>query len=110
MLSDVQRTAAPLWFIQNLAYVHIDGDQSGGAYSLSEVWGPKGDMPPLHVHHRDDEAFYVLDGELRLFIGDQQTVVRAGQAALAPKGIPHVYRVESDGARWLVVTSPAGFE
>lgn len=110
MLTDVPRTAAPLWFIHNLVYVHIDGKASGGAYSLAEVWGAQGDMPPLHVHHRDDETFYVLDGEVRLFIGDQQTVVRAGQAALAPKGIPHVYRVESNGARWLVVTSPAGFE
>ena len=100
----------PLWFIDNLAYVHIDGKQTKGAYHLGEVVGREGDMPPLHVHHRDDETFYVLEGEITLFVGDQQIKLVAGQAALAPRGVPHVYRIESDTARWLVITSPAGFE
>jgi quercetin dioxygenase-like cupin family protein len=100
----------PLWFFDNLAYVHVDGEQTAQAYSLGEVMGRRGDMPPLHVHHREDEAFYVLEGELRLFIADEQVTLRQGQAGLAPRGIPHVYRVESDEARWLVVTNPAGFE
>lgn len=100
----------PLWFIENLAYVHLDCDDTGGAYHLGEVVGRRGDMPPLHVHHRDDETFYMLEGELTLFLGDQQLTLPAGQAALAPREVPHVYRVESEVARWLVITSPAGFE
>jgi quercetin dioxygenase-like cupin family protein len=100
----------PLWFIDNLALVHVDGDQTGGAYGLGEVSGRRGDMPPLHVHHRDDEAFYVLAGELTLFVGEEQITLRAGEAVLAPREIPHVYRVESEQARWLVIGSPAGFE
>jgi quercetin dioxygenase-like cupin family protein len=103
-------TPLPLWFIDNLAFVHVDGEQTGGAYGLGEVSGRRGDMPPLHVHRRDDEAFYVLEGELTLFVGDEQINLREGQAVLAPRGIPHVYRVESAGARWLVIGSPAGFE
>ena len=67
-------------------------------------------MPPLHVHHRDDEAFYVLDGELSLFVAGEQFVLATGQAALAPRGVPHSYRVESEEAHWLVITTPAGFE
>jgi quercetin dioxygenase-like cupin family protein len=103
-------TPQPLWFIDNLAFVHVDGGQTGGAYALGEVSGRRGDMPPLHVHHHDDEAFYVLEGELTLFVGDEQITLRDGQAVLAPREIPHVYRVESEGARWLVIGSPAGFE
>jgi quercetin dioxygenase-like cupin family protein len=110
MTNAVHTTAAPLWFIDNLAYVHIKGEQSDGAYSLSELWGARGDMPPLHVHHRDEESFYVLDGELRLFLGERELVLGAGQAALAPREIAHTYRVESDQARWIVINSPAGFE
>ena len=103
-------TPQPLWFIDNLALVHIDGAQTGGAFGLGEVSGRRGDMPPLHVHHRDDEAFYVLEGELTLFVGDEQVTLRGGQAVLAPREIPHCYRVESARARWLVIGSPAGFE
>lgn len=40
-------TAPPLWFVDNLAYVHVDGEQTAGAYSLGETWGRRGDMPPL---------------------------------------------------------------
>ena len=100
----------PLWFIDNLVHVHIDGDASGGVLALAEERGRRGEMPPLHVHHRDDEAFYVIDGELSLFVADERLTLAGGQAALAPRGVPHSYRVESEEAHWLVITTPAGFE
>jgi quercetin dioxygenase-like cupin family protein len=100
----------PLAFLDNVARVHVDGDASGGAYGLVEMTGPAGDMPPVHVHHRDDEAFYVLEGRLTLFVGEQTTELEAGACALAPRGVPHTYRAGTDGARWLVAGSPAGFE
>jgi len=100
----------PLWFADNLVFVHVDGEQSGGAYSLSETWAARGNMPPLHVHHRNDETFYVLDGDVRLFVGDRELVLGAGRAAFAPRGVAHAYRVESDRARWIVINSPAGYE
>jgi quercetin dioxygenase-like cupin family protein len=100
----------PLWFIDHLVHIRVDGDSSGGALALIDERGRRGDMPPLHVHRRDDETFYVLDGELRLFVADEQTVVGPGQAAFAPRDVPHTYRVESDEARWLVITAPAGFD
>jgi quercetin dioxygenase-like cupin family protein len=102
--------AQPLWFLDALAYVHVDGEQSGGAYSLSETQAARGNMPPLHVHHRHDETFYVLEGAVRVFVGEREFVLAAGQAALAPRGIPHSYRVESGQARWLVIIAPAGYE
>jgi mannose-6-phosphate isomerase-like protein (cupin superfamily) len=100
----------PLWFIDHLVHVHVDGDASGGALALMDERGRRGDMPPLHVHRRDDETFYVLAGEMRLFVGSEEIVLGAGQSALAPRGVPHAYRVESEEARWLVITAPAGFD
>ncbi|QPP07846.1 cupin domain-containing protein [Streptomyces bathyalis] len=105
-----QEHAQPLWLNDNLVYVHVGGEQSGGAYSLSETLGARGNMPPLHVHRRNEETFYVLEGEVRLFLGDREVVLTAGRAALAPRGVPHTYRVESERARWLVINSPAGYE
>ena len=52
----------------------------------------------------------MLEGELTLFVGDQRRTLTAGQAALAPRGVPHSYRVESAEARVLLVNTPAGFE
>ena len=100
----------PLWFIDHLAHIHVDGDTSGGALALLEERGRRGDMPPLHVHRRDDESFYVLDGELTLFVAGEQIHLGPGQAAFAPRDVPHAYRVESAEARWLVITTPAGFD
>ena len=100
----------PLWFIDHLVHIQVDGDDSGGSLTLMDERGRRGDMPPLHVHRRDDETFSVLEGELRLFVAGEQIVVGPGQAAFAPRDVPHTYRVESEEARWLVITSPAGFD
>jgi mannose-6-phosphate isomerase-like protein (cupin superfamily) len=100
----------PLWFIDHLVHIHVDRDSSDGALALMDERGRRGDMPPLHVHRRDDETFYVLEGELRLFVGDEQIVLRAGDAAFAPRDVPHAYRVDSDEAHWLLTTTPAGFD
>jgi quercetin dioxygenase-like cupin family protein len=100
----------PLWFIDNLVFVRAGGEQTGGRYCVVEISGRQGDMPPLHVHHDEDETFYVLDGELRVFVGDAELTLAAGDCAVAPRGVPHVYRVESEGARWLAIGNGGGFE
>jgi mannose-6-phosphate isomerase-like protein (cupin superfamily) len=102
--------AKPLWFINHLAHVHVDAEASNERLALIDERGRRGDMPPLHVHHRDDETFYVIDGEVSLFVGGRQLTLTAGQAVLAPREVPHCYRVESEEAHWLVITTPAGFE
>jgi quercetin dioxygenase-like cupin family protein len=104
------RLGEPRWFIHNLARIHVDAATTDGRFALVEMSGRRGDMPPLHVHHREDEAFHVLEGRMTLFVGPQTIVVEAGQTAYAPIGIPHVYRVDSETARWLAVASPAGFD
>lgn len=77
--------------------------------SVVEAEALRGNMPPLHVHHGDDETFYVLEGTLSLITAEQTTELGPGEAAFAPRGVPHVYRVESERARWLVATTDDGF-
>jgi quercetin dioxygenase-like cupin family protein len=108
--ADAVERPAPRWFVHNLVRVHLDAAATGGAFDLVELTGAPGDMPPLHVHGREDETFVVLEGELALHVGEATTRVPAGCAALAPRGVPHVYEVvSSTPARWLVVSSPSGF-
>ena len=69
---------------------------------------PAGDMPPLHVHHDDDEGFYVLDGAVTLYLPDDQATLGPGDFFLAPRGVPHAYRVADTGpAAWLCTSQPA---
>lgn len=96
-------------FVGSPFVTKLHGDLTEGRFDLIEAVGPAGDMPPLHVHHAHDEVFYVLDGEMSFHVGEQSFTGPAGTTAFAPRGIPHCYRVESDGARWLAMTSPAGF-
>ncbi|WP_281040992.1 cupin domain-containing protein [Rhizobium sp. BK068] len=67
--------------------------------------------PPLHVHHREDAVFHLLEGEMRLQIGDRNVHAGAGQTLVAPKGIPHSFRIESAaGAHCLTITRGDDFE
>lgn len=90
---------------------HVRGRQTHQRYALTEVVAPPGDMPPLHVHRRDDEAFYVLRGGLTVWVGDEVSEVAPGACIHLPRNVAHTYRTAPVGdSRWLVVSSPAGFE
>ena len=74
-----------LWFIANLVEVL----EARGDYSLVRMHCPPGDQPPLHVHEREDEGFYVLSGELTLWAGDEPPVTFVpGEYALAAARSP----------------------
>jgi mannose-6-phosphate isomerase-like protein (cupin superfamily) len=107
-----EQGTGPRWFFANLVEVKLSQRAAGGKMSVVEFVGPTGDMPPLHLHQTDDEAWYVLDGEMSFFVGsDEPVIVRAGGLAFGPKRVPHTYRVESSGrARWLAVCTPGDFE
>ena len=78
--------------------------------SILEHVARRGDSPPLHVHLNEDEVFHILEGEFRFQIGAEQRDGHAGDTVLAAKGVPHSYRVESERARWLTVTTHGQFE
>ena len=88
----------------------LAGSEPGSAFGLVEMLDvPAGSMSPLHVHHEDDEGFFVLDGEVTLLLPGEEISLARGDFAQAPRGIPHAYRVGDRPAHWLV-TSTKGFE
>jgi uncharacterized cupin superfamily protein len=104
-------TTQQFWFLNTLVTVPIGHHAGPDGISVLESRAPCGDSPPLHVHHTEDEAFYVLEGELRIRAGDADLRIGPGEATLATVGVPHTYRVESAaGARWLNVTTRGDFE
>lgn len=70
----------------------------------------RGGAPPMHIHHREDETFYVIAGEMSFFIGGERIEATAGDFVFAPKDIPHAFLVTSDRAEYLTSFSPAGAE
>jgi mannose-6-phosphate isomerase-like protein (cupin superfamily) len=87
------------------------GEDTDGRYALWEAFVPPGGGPPPHVHSREEEGFYVLEGEITFFIGDQRLIASAGTFANVPVGTPHSFRNESGKpARMLISVAPAGLE
>jgi quercetin dioxygenase-like cupin family protein len=87
------------------------GDDTNGKYALWEsVILPRGGPPP-HVHSREEEGFYVLEGEITLTVADKRIVAGPGTFANMPVGTPHSFKNESDNpARMLISVAPAGLE
>jgi len=69
---------------------------------------PRGAAPPLHIHHDCDETWYVIEGWLTVFVGDERFEVGPGDFVLNPKGVPHSFLVTSERAEFLVAFAPAG--
>lgn len=115
----------PLWFLGTLARMKLTGEETGGRFALWEGVLPRGASPPLHSHPQD-ETFYVLEGEVTAWIvepdeiagdGDPPAWVDScarrggvGLVVFAPGGTPHTFRIESDAARMLFLSTPAGVE
>lgn len=98
------------WFLGTAVRILASSEDGADGISVIESVAAEGDSPPLHVHRTEDELFHVLDGALRLRVGEEELDLPAGEAAVAPKGIPHTYRVETAEARWLVTTARGDFE
>ena len=100
----------PLWFLDTLVRVLVPHEGGADGMSLIESTARRGDSPPLHRHATEDEAFYVLEGELTVQLGDEVLRAGPGEALLLPRGAEHTYRVDSEAARWLVLTRGGDFE
>ena len=96
-------------FLGTLATIKIDGGQTGGRYALFESLLPYEAAPPLHSHPQD-ETFYVIEGDLSVWIDGALQRCAAGSIAFFPGGTPHTFFVESESARVLVLSTPAGIE
>jgi quercetin dioxygenase-like cupin family protein len=98
------------WWVGHLAEIKATAADTGGRFTIVEVTAPPRMEAPLHVHHREDEAFWILDGSATLYVGDRTIEVGAGDYALGPRDIPHRYTVGPNGCRMLFVCAPGGFE
>lgn len=101
---------ADVWWKSGRVTVKAGGAEESHAFSQIEVDDPRGTGPPLHLHHNEDETFYVLEGEVTFLVGDERSDLAAGDYLFGPRGIAHAYVVRSKRARMLVTASPGGIE
>lgn len=115
-----------LWFLGTFIRVKLDGRQSGGRLGVFDTLLPRGTSPPLHSHPQD-ETLCILDGEVTAWVVEEALAASdheqppawvaacarhcsSGAVVYAPGGTPHTFRVESDTARMLTLSTPAGIE
>jgi quercetin dioxygenase-like cupin family protein len=99
-----------LWWFGVLATIKATGEQTGGRYALLEILAPDGYEGVLHVHHFEDEGFYILEGEMTFYVGDQTIKAHPGSYLFGPKDVPHAFTVDSGPAKLLFIFTPAGLE
>ena len=98
------------WFLGTYLRLIATGEDTDGALAVMEQRAPRGFSPPTHVHHREDTAILVLEGDLTVVIGDAPRRVGPGELAWLPRDVPHTFRVDSHEVRLLELITPAGFE
>lgn len=105
------RTAAPLNVLGQPILAKLVSEDCEGQASVFHMTVPPMSGPPLHRHSREDEWFYVLDGEITIEVDGHRTVLRVDASGFAPRGTAHAYQNFSGStARMLVMTMPGGFE
>lgn len=83
------------------------GEDTERAFSLLEAEEPPNFGPPMHIHHDAAEAFYVVSGEYRIFVENEEYVCPAGSFIYIPAGVPHGFRVGAEPSRKLNIYAPA---
>ena len=100
-----------IWYTTTRMTLKATSESTGGALSLVEVLAAPDTSPPWHIHHRDSEMFYILDGSFLFKCGDEQFEAGPGSFVFLPGGIPHSFKVVSQtNARFLVLGTPAGLD
>ena len=101
---------ANFWWKTGRMTVKAGGAETGHAFAQVESFDPRGTATPLHVHHNEDEAFYVVEGEVTVLTGGERIDLVAGDYLFAPRDVPHTTIVTSESARYITTISPAGLE
>jgi quercetin dioxygenase-like cupin family protein len=103
--------AEAIWFAGCLSLVKASAETTGGTLALVEFTHPPDFATPPHVHHDEDEAFYILEGSMKGFCGDEEWRATTGDFVWLPRDIPHGYASDGEaGLRTLAICRPAGFE
>jgi mannose-6-phosphate isomerase-like protein (cupin superfamily) len=97
------------WFLGLPTWIRASGAETNGTLSLIDQVIPAGIASPWHVHHTEDESFYVIDGTMTVVVGDHAVTLKAGDFGFGPRGIPHGFRIEgATPARILLMTNGGG--
>jgi quercetin dioxygenase-like cupin family protein len=99
-----------IWFGPSRMSFLVTGEDTGGRFALLELEARQGIEPPLHVHEREDECFYVLDGEIDFTVGSREFHGGPGAFVFMPRGVSHGFRLRTETAKALLFLAPAGFE
>lgn len=98
------------WFAGGLLTYKATGTETDGHLAIAEMRGPRGSGSPAHRHTHEDEAWYVIDGEVRFWLGAEERTVRAGAFVFGPRGVDHRFEITSEEAHFLLLLlTPAGF-
>lgn len=97
------------WWFDSLAVIRATAADTGGQMTIVEITSPPGEAP-LHVHHWEDESFWILEGNVTFEVGDATIPAGAGDYVFGPRDIPHRYTVSDTGCRMLFIFTPGGIE
>jgi mannose-6-phosphate isomerase-like protein (cupin superfamily) len=98
------------WWFGSLAVIKATAADTGGRMSLLEITEAPGYEAPLHVHHNEDEGFWILEGDATFEVGDTTIEAHAGDYLFGPRDVPHRFTVGENGCRMLFIMTPGGFE
>jgi mannose-6-phosphate isomerase-like protein (cupin superfamily) len=98
------------WWVGMLAEIKATAADTGGRLAVVEVTCGPGHQVPLHVHHREDEAFWILEGAATFQVGDRSIEAGAGDYLFGPRDVPHRFDVGGEGCRMLFILTPGGLE
>jgi quercetin dioxygenase-like cupin family protein len=99
-----------VWYSGWLMTFLATAEDTRGRFALIEAVARKGNVPPPHIHHREDETFYILEGAMSASVGRQTIKGTAGSMIFLPRNVVHSFEIESEQIRMLVLLAPAGGE
>lgn len=100
-----------VWVVGDHYTIKASGEDTGGAFTLIEVLVPPQSGPPPHVHSREDEAFYILEGEFEVHIDNQRVTAGPGAWVTLAKGsLRHFKNISQATAKMLILATPAGLD
>ena len=99
-----------VWYNGSLMTFLATAEDTQGSFALIEAVSRKGIAPPPHIHHWEEETFYVLEGELTVTVGDRNIKAEPGTTVVVPRHTVHSFAIESEQVRTLILSTPAGLE
>ena len=99
-----------VWYSGHLLTFLATGKDTQGRFALLEFVSRKGNVPPPHIHSREEETFYIVEGEMTFSVGGQTIKGTPGTLIFLPRNVAHSFEIESEQGRALVLLTPAGLE